>query len=125
MAIVRPEDSVIARVKIRQVDKTEYLPRPLRPGIIPSSSNRGPREQFKIRDRFRTMAHGRADAIIASITTTNDNDIFALGIDVATVLKLGIQKRFSIQLIHIEKNSSEKDTSRKEMIHTCKNSIAK
>jgi hypothetical protein len=54
------------------------------------------------------MAHGCANAIIASIPTANNNDILAFGINVAIILKLGVQKGFAVQLMHIERAHQRK-----------------
>lgn len=44
------------------------------------------------------MTHGGTNTIITSITTTDDDDVFALGTDIAAVLQLGIEKCLCIEL---------------------------
>ena len=44
------------------------------------------------------MTHGSTNTIVTSITTTNDNDILALGADVGAVLKLGVEQGLRVKL---------------------------
>lgn len=44
------------------------------------------------------MAHGSADAIVTSITATDDDNILAFRVDVATFLEISVEKRLGIQL---------------------------
>jgi RNase P/RNase MRP subunit p30 len=44
------------------------------------------------------MTHGRADTIITSITSADDDDILALCIDVSAVLKVRVEERFRVHL---------------------------
>lgn len=58
-------------------------------------------QQLKVGDRLRAVTHGSSDTVVSSITTTDDDDVLALGTDVATVLKLRIKQRLRVQLHHI------------------------
>jgi hypothetical protein len=42
------------------------------------------------------VAHRCADTIVASITTTDDDDVFVFGIDVAAVFEFGVQESFGV-----------------------------
>jgi hypothetical protein len=44
------------------------------------------------------MPHGRTDTIVSSIATTNDDNVLALGVNVAAVVKVRVEKRRSVQL---------------------------
>ena len=75
-----------------------YSPRPLRPRVIPASSRGWFRKKLKVGYGFCTMTHGSTNTIVTSITTTNDNDILALGADVGAVLKLGVEQGLRVKL---------------------------
>jgi hypothetical protein len=78
--------------------KAGYSPGPLGPRVVAASGDWRTRKQLEVGDRLGTVAHRGANAIIASISTSNNNDILALGVDVTTVLKLRVEKRLRVQL---------------------------
>jgi hypothetical protein len=45
------------------------------------------------------MTHGRANAVIASVATSDHDDVLAPCIDICTILELRVQKRLRIQLL--------------------------
>jgi hypothetical protein len=44
------------------------------------------------------VTHGSADAIVARVTPADDDDIFVLGINVATFFEVGVEERLGVQL---------------------------
>lgn len=42
------------------------------------------------------MTHGGTDAIIASVTSSDDYDILAFGIDIMTILQLRVKERLRV-----------------------------
>ncbi|KXN90540.1 hypothetical protein AN958_04212, partial [Leucoagaricus sp. SymC.cos] len=70
---------------------TENSPRPLWPGVIPSTRSGWLREQLEVDDRLGTMTHCGTDTIVTGITAANDDDILALSADVGVILELGTQ----------------------------------
>ena len=73
-------------------------PRPLRPGIVVATAGRRLGQQLEVRDGLRTVTHRGTDAIIAGVTTANDDDVFALSGDVIAVLKLGVEEGLGVEL---------------------------
>jgi hypothetical protein len=50
------------------------------------------------------MPHRSANTIVASIAATDNNHILALCINIASILKLRVQKRFRVELETIRNN---------------------
>jgi hypothetical protein len=73
-------------------------PRPLRPRVIPTPRSRRPRQQLKVDDGLGTVTHGSADTIVACVTSTDDDDVFTLRVDVAAFFEFGIEERLGVQL---------------------------
>lgn len=69
-----------------------YAPRPLGPGVIATATSRRLRQELEVGHRLGTVAHGSTDTIITSITTTNDDDVLALRVDVSAILQLRIKQ---------------------------------
>jgi hypothetical protein len=44
------------------------------------------------------VTHGSANTVVARITSTDDDDIFAPGVDIAAFFELGIKERFGVKL---------------------------
>jgi hypothetical protein len=44
------------------------------------------------------MTHRSTDAIIPSISSSDDDDILSFSVDVATILKFGVQESLRVQL---------------------------
>ena len=44
------------------------------------------------------MTHGSSDAVCAGVTTSNDNNVFVLGADICTILKLGVEEGLGVEL---------------------------
>jgi len=76
-----------------------YLPGPLRPRVIPPTRNRGSRQQLEVDDGFGAMTHRSTDAVIASVSSSNDDNILSFSIDIATILKFRVQESLRVQLI--------------------------
>ena len=72
--------------------------RPLRPRVVTGARGRGPGEELEVRDGFRAMAHRSADAVVAGVTTADDNNVLALRVDVRAVLELRVEERLRIEL---------------------------
>ncbi len=66
--------------------------RPLRPRIVLGTLIRCFRHHLKLCYRFRPQTDGCSDTVITGVAASDDNNVFALGIDVGMILKLGIQK---------------------------------
>lgn len=75
------------------------LPRPLRPWVIPPTRSWRFGEQLEIGDRFRPVTHGGTNAVIACITSTNNDHVLAFRIDVVVVLEFRVEERSSVHLI--------------------------
>lgn len=73
-------------------------PRPLWPRVIPSPRGRRHREQLKVDDGLGTVTHRGADTVVPSITSTDDDDVFILRVDVATFFEFSIKERLGVQL---------------------------
>ena len=73
-------------------------PGPLRPRVIPTTRSRRPREQLKVDYGLGTVAHRSADTVVARVTTADDDDVFALGINVPAFFQLGVEERLGVQL---------------------------
>jgi len=73
-------------------------PGPLRPRVIPTTRSRRPREQLKVDYGLGTVAHRSADTVVAHVTTADDDDVFALGINVPAFFQLGVEERLGVQL---------------------------
>ena len=68
------------------------LPRPLRPGVVPRTRTRRLGQEFEVCDGLRAMPHRSADAVVAGITTTDDDDVFSSRADIVAILEVGVQK---------------------------------
>jgi hypothetical protein len=80
------------------------------------------RQKFEVGNRLCAVAHSCPDAIIASISSANHDDLFAFCTDIAVVLELRIQEGLGVELgIWLRSCSMRKEHN----ILTCKNSIAK
>lgn len=66
--------------------------RPLRPRIVLGTLIRCFRHHLKLCHRFGTETDGSSDTVITGVAASDDNNVFALGIDVGMILKIGIQK---------------------------------
>jgi hypothetical protein len=90
VSIVRAEDPVECRCQRLQFffGWTMGLPGPLRPWIVPASLRWWLGKQLKVGDAPCPMSHGRSNAIVSGISTTDNNHVFALGVDEVVVLKL-------------------------------------
>jgi len=74
-------------------------PGPLRPWVVATTTGRRLGQQLKVDHGLGTMAHSSSDTVVTSITTTNDDDVLALRIDVAAaVLEVGIEECLSVEL---------------------------
>lgn len=60
------------------------------------------------------MTHSRSDAVISSITSTDNNDVFAFSIDVSDVADLLVEYVLRVQL----RREDEKTVINKEHLHT-------
>lgn len=74
------------------------IPRPLRPRIVSATRRGRLRKEFKVRDGLSTMPHSGANAVISSVSTSNNDDILALRADVLPVLQFRVKQRCSIEL---------------------------
>jgi hypothetical protein len=83
--------------------------RPLRPGIVASTLRRRLRQQLEVDHVLGTVANGCTNAVVTSVTTTNDDDVLALGRDVRLVGKLGVEQRLRVlvQELHGEVDTLE------------------
>ena len=66
--------------------------RPLRPWIVLGTLIRCFQHHLKLCHRFGTETDGSSDTVITGVAASDDNNVFALGIDVGMILKIGIQK---------------------------------
>jgi hypothetical protein len=73
-------------------------PRPLWPRVIPSPRGRRPRQQLKVDDGLGTVTHRGADTVVPSITSTDDDDVFILRVDVAAFFEFSIKERLGVEL---------------------------
>jgi hypothetical protein len=83
--------------------------RPLRPGVVAGTLRRRLREQLEVDDVLGTVTNGSTNAVVTSVTTTNDDDVLALGGDVCLVGKLGVEQRLRVlvQELHGEVDTLE------------------
>ena len=72
--------------------------RPLGPWVIVSTAGWGFGQQLEIGHRLRTVAHRCSDTVVSSVTTTNDDDVLALGANVVVILQLRVEKRLCVHL---------------------------
>ena len=72
--------------------------RPLRPWVVATAGHRGLGQQLEVCDGLRAVAHGGTDTVVARVATTNDDDVLALRVDVATVLQLRVEQRLGVEL---------------------------
>jgi hypothetical protein len=70
--------------------------RPLRPRVVAGTLRRWLGEQLEVDDVLGTVANGSTNAIVTSITTTNHDNVLALGGDVSVVGELGVEKRLGV-----------------------------
>jgi len=80
---------------------------PLGPGVVTSTLSRRLRQQLEVDNRLGTVTDGGTNTIVTSITTTNDNNVLALGRDVLAVVKTRIKQRLGVlvQELHGEVNA--------------------
>lgn len=73
----------------------------------PAAKCRRTRQELKVGDGSRTVSDTGTNAVVTSITTTNDNNILALGRDVRIVGVFGIKQRLGVgrEEVHGEVNS--------------------
>ena len=81
--------------------------RPLRPWVISSTLWWWLREQFKVCNRFGAMTDGGSNTIVASITSSNDDDVLVLGRDILAIFEFRIKQRLCVcvQKLHGKVNS--------------------
>lgn len=77
---------------------------PLGPRVVTAARGRGLREQFKVHHGLGTVTHRSADAIVARVTATYDDDVLATGVDVIAVSQFGIEQRLGVQLRRVARN---------------------
>lgn len=73
-------------------------PRPLGPRVVRRTRNRRFRQQLKVRDRLGSVSHRSTNTVISSIASSDHDHVLAFRLDVISVLELGIEKRFGIEL---------------------------
>ena len=83
--------------------------RPLRPGVVAGTLRRRLRQQLEVDNVLGTVANRSTNAVVTSVTTTNDDDVLALGGDVCLVGKLRVEQRLRVlvQELHGEVNTLE------------------
>lgn len=98
MTVIRPENPVkYVRRLLLSLDEI-YAPRPLGPRIVSTPRSRRFREEFEVRNRLRTVSHRSPNTIVAGVSSPDDNDILAFGIDITSVFQVRVEERFCIQL---------------------------
>jgi hypothetical protein len=83
--------------------------RPLRPWVVAGTLCRRLRKQLEVDDVLGTVANGSTNAVVTSVTTTNHDNVLALGGDVGIVGKLGVKQGLGVlvQKLHGKVNSLE------------------
>ena len=83
--------------------------RPLRPWVVAGTLGRRLGQQLEVDDALGTVANGSTNAVVTGVTTTNDDNVLALGRDVGVVGKLGVEQRLGVlvQELHGEVNALE------------------
>lgn len=71
---------------------------PLWPWVISASGRGWFGKEFEVDDGLRAVTHRSTDTIITCITTTDDDDILALGVDISAVLQLRVQEGLRVEL---------------------------
>lgn len=80
---------------------------------------KGRREQFDVYRGLGTMTHCSANAIIARVATTYDNDVLASGVDIIAVCQFGIEKDLVFNCDFVTRNFRiGLNISDNEMSHT-------
>jgi hypothetical protein len=85
---------VLANFRVAVVDTVNS--RPLRPRVVVGSLIRRLRQQLKVGNRLGTVTNRGTNAVVTSITTTNDNNMFALGGNVGVIGELGVKERLGV-----------------------------
>ena len=71
---------------------------PLRPWVVCSSFGWGLGEEFEVCDGLSAMADGGANAVVACVTTANDDDVFVFGGNVFCIGQAGVEEGFGVLL---------------------------
>lgn len=87
-----------ANKRVRSYHFFFSLPRPLWPRVVASAGRRWLGQQLEVCHRLRTMSHRSADAVVAGIASSDDDDILTLGADVLPILEMRVEKRSGVEL---------------------------
>lgn len=97
VTVVRAEDSKMFVRRSNSSDKNT-VPRPLRPRVVVCPGPWRLRQKLKVSDRLGAMTHSCPNAVVPGITSSDDNDVFASGINIISVFKFGIQQSCRVEL---------------------------
>jgi hypothetical protein len=82
---------------------------PLWPWVVAGALRRRLREQLEVDDVLGTVTDGSTNAVVTSVTTTDDDNVLALGGDVGIVGQLRVEQRLGVlvQELHGEVDALE------------------
>ena len=69
---------------------------PLWPWVVASTLSWGLGQQLEVDDRLGAVANGSTNAVVTSITTSDDNNVLVLGRNVSIVSQFGVQERLGV-----------------------------
>jgi hypothetical protein len=85
---------VLAHLSVTVVNTVDA--RPLRPGVVVGTLRRRLGKQLEVGNGLGTVTDGSTNAIVTSITTTNDNNVLVLGGEVSSIGELGVEERLGV-----------------------------